>query len=82
MRDSRLTVRLAPELRKRLRNVARRNGQRESDLVRAAVERQLAAEDKMLSAYDDARTAGLIGAARGAVRDLSTSRKHFKGFGT
>lgn len=82
MKDCRITVRLAPELRRRLRNTARRTGQRESDLIRGAVERQLAAEDEALTAYDHARNAGLIGAARGAARDLSTSQRHFDGFGT
>jgi hypothetical protein len=50
-------------------------------LVRAAVERQLALEDKALTAYDRAKKAGLIGAVRGASRDLSTNPAHFDGFG-
>lgn len=82
MKDCRISVRLAPELRRRLKNAARRSGQRESELIRGAVERQLAAEDEALTAYDHARDAGLLGAVRGAPRDLSTSRKHFDGFGT
>jgi len=82
MKDHRITVRLPAELRRRLRNAARRNGQLESDLVRAAVERQLAARDTTLTAYDHAKDAGLIGSVRRAAPDLSTNPKHFEGFGS
>ena len=81
MKDSRITVRLPFELRRRLKDAARRSGARESDLVRGAVERQLAAEDDALTAYELAKKAGLIGAVRGASRDLSTNPRHFDGFG-
>ena len=66
---------------KKLKDAARRNGTRESDLVRGAVERQLAVEDQSLTAYEHAKKAGLIGAVRRARRDLSTNPKHFDGFG-
>jgi predicted DNA-binding protein len=82
MKDCRITVRFSPELRQRLKTAARRSGQRESDLIRGAVERQLAAESEALTAYEHAKKAGLIAAVRGAARDLSTNRKHFKGFGS
>jgi hypothetical protein len=39
--------------------------------VRGAVERQLAVEDARVTAYEHSKTAGLIGAVRGAGRDLS-----------
>jgi len=81
MKDRRITVRLPAEMRRRLQAVARRRGTRESDLVRGAVERQLAAEEDALTAYEHAKTAGLIGAVRGAAQGLSTNRKHFEGFG-
>ena len=81
MKDHRITVRLSPETRRRLQAAARRGGRRESDLVRDAVEMQLAAEESALTAYDHAKRAGLIGAAKGKVRDLSTNPKHFEGFG-
>lgn len=81
MKDQRITVRFSLEMRRRLQAAARRAGRRESDLVRDAVERQLAAEEQPLSAYDHAKRAGLIGVARGKVRDLSTNPKYFKGFG-
>jgi hypothetical protein len=69
------------ELRKRLRSAAARKKTRESDLIRAAVERQLTAEEDELTAYERAKKAGLIGAVRGARRDLSTKARHFEGFG-
>jgi predicted DNA-binding protein len=81
MQDYRITVRFPAELRQRLKAAADRAGTRESDLVRAAVEKQLALEDKALTAYDRAKKAGLIGAVRGASRDLSTNPAHFDGFG-
>ena len=81
MKDYRITVRVSADLRRRLRAAARRSGTRESDVVRGAVERQLAAEEGGLTAYERAKRAGLIGTVRGAARDLSTNRKYFDGFG-
>ena len=82
MKDYRITVRFPAALRQRLRAAALRRGTRESDLVRGAVERQLAAEDDALTAYERAKKAGLIGAVRGASRDLSTNPAHLDGFGS
>ena len=81
MKDDRITVRFSPEVRRRLQAAARRGGRRESDLVREAVDLQLAAEERALTAYDHAKRSGLIGAAKGKVRDLSTNPKYFDGFG-
>jgi predicted DNA-binding protein len=81
MKESRITVRLPAELRRRLKAAANRSGARESDIVRGAVERQFAAEDEEITAYDRAKRAGLIGAIAGTARDLSTNPKHFDGFG-
>jgi Arc/MetJ-type ribon-helix-helix transcriptional regulator len=81
MKDQRITVRFSPETRRRLKAAARRGGKRESDLVRSAVELHLAAEAGSLTAYEHAKKAGLIGAAQGTIRDLSTNPKHFDGFG-
>ena len=81
MKDHRVTVRFPAELRQRLKAAAHGSGRRESDLVRGAVERQLAVEDQALPAFEHAKKAGLIGAVRGAPRDLSTNRGHFDGFG-
>jgi predicted DNA-binding protein len=81
MKDHRVTVRFSQDLRRRLKASARRNGTRESDVVREAVELKLAAEECSFTAYDYAAKAGLIGAVKGTVRDLSTNRKYFDGFG-
>ena len=81
MNDQRITVRFPPEVRQRLRASARRSGTSESDLVRGAVERQLAAEEKSLTAYDRAKKAGLIGVVSGGPTDISTNPAHFEGFG-
>jgi predicted DNA-binding protein len=81
MKDHRITVRFSAELRRRLKAAAHRSRTRVSDLVRGAVERQLAAQDDAPTAYDHAKKAGLIGAVRGATRDLSVNPRHFDGFG-
>jgi len=81
MKDHRVTVRFPAKLRQRLKAAAQRSGRRESDLVCGAVERQLAVEDHALPAFEHAKKAGLIGAVRGARRDLSTNPGHFDGFG-
>jgi len=81
MKNDRITVRFPADLRRRLKQAAQSSGTRESDLVRGAVERQLAAENRAITAYERAKKAGLIGVVRGASRDLSTNRGHFDGFG-
>ena len=81
MKDHRITVRISSEVGRRLKAAARRAGTCESDLVREAVEQRLAAEEGTLTAYDHAKKAGLIGAVKGTVRDLSTNPKYFDGFG-
>jgi len=81
MKDYRITVRFPGDLRRRLKQAAHSRGTRESDLVRGAVERQLADEDRAVTAYQRAAQAGLIGIVRPARKDLSTNPKHFEGFG-
>ena len=71
MKDQRITVRFSPEVRSGLQAAARRAGRRESDLIRDAAEMQLTAGENPLTAYDLAKKAGLIGAAKGKLRDLS-----------
>ena len=79
--NDRITVRLPAELRERLKAAARRRGTRESDLVRKAVERQLAAGEKPVTACDLAKKAGIIGIVKDGPRDLSTNKKYFEGLG-
>jgi predicted transcriptional regulator len=81
MQDNRITVRVSRDTRRRLQAAARRSGKRESDIVRDAVELHLTAEEHTPTAYDYAQKAGLIGAAKGTLRDLSTNPKYFDGFG-
>jgi predicted DNA-binding protein len=81
MKDNRISVRFSPEMRQRLQAVARSGGKRESDIVSAAVERQLASEERPQTAYELAKRAGLIGMVKGKIRDLSTNPKYFEGFG-
>ena len=81
MKDQRITVRLSAGMRRRLKAAARRGRTRESDLVRDAVELHLAAEEALPTAYEQAKKAGLIGAVKGTIRDLSTNPKYFDGFG-
>jgi len=79
--DFRITVRLPGELRRRLKAAARRSGTKESEVVRAAVERQLASAEAAPTVYGQLRKAGLVGSVRGAARDLSSNPVHFDGFG-
>jgi predicted transcriptional regulator len=81
MKGDRFTVRFSLETRRRLQAAARRGRRSESDIVRDAVEMQLAAEERALTAYEHAKKAGLIGVAKGKTRDLSTNPKYFDGFG-
>lgn len=81
MKDFRITVRFPAELHRRLKDVAHRTRTRESDFVRGAVERQLAAEEAALTAYDQVKKAGLIAAVRGVPPNLSTDPRHFEDFG-
>ena len=50
-------------------------------MIRAAVERQFAAEDQEGTAYELAQRSGLIGVVSRAPKDLSTNSKDFDGFG-
>ena len=64
MKGTRISVRFPGDLRRRLKAAAHRNGIQESDLVRAAVQRELAAQDNIPTAYDLAKKAGLVGIVR------------------
>ena len=81
MKEARITVRFPTELRRRLKSAAKRSGRRESDLVREAVEQRLAADEEAPTVYEVAKKAGLIGGVRSGLRDLSTNKKYFEGFG-
>jgi predicted DNA-binding protein len=81
MSSQRITIRVSEGLVKRLKKHAGMKNRSESALVREALEKYLGETTTSGSAYDLARDAGLIGCVRGAPSDLSSNRKHFKGFG-
>jgi Arc/MetJ-type ribon-helix-helix transcriptional regulator len=81
MATDRISVRINPELRRGLREQTFLNGKRESDVVREALEAYLVDRGGSVTYYDLASQSGLIGAARNAPRNLSTQRRHFRGFG-
>jgi metal-responsive CopG/Arc/MetJ family transcriptional regulator len=82
MASQRITVRIPSPLNIRLRERSRANGQKPSDLVRAALENYLEDRTHTGSAYEAAKAAGIIGCTRGGPKDLSTNRRHFEGFGS
>ena len=77
----RITIRVPRSLGTRLHGRSRNSGKTPSDIVRLALETYLDAEGDVGSAFDSATAAGLIGCARGLPSDLSSSRRHFEGFG-
>jgi len=81
MATDRISVRLPRALTERLRRRSQARGTTESEMVREALEGYLSQSAGGRSAYELAEEAGIIGAVQGAPRDLSTSRRHFKGFG-
>lgn len=77
----RITVRVPQALTARLRSRSRAKGTTESELVREALENYLGHSEEERSAYELAEEAGIIGSVRRAPKDLSTNRRHLKGFG-
>jgi predicted transcriptional regulator len=81
MASRRISVRIQPEVERRLRREAAVNGCSESVVVRAALEAYFQREGAPETAHDAARRAGVIGCIGEAPADLSTNRRHFEGFG-
>jgi len=81
MASPRISVRIRPETEHLLRREAAADGRSESAVVRAALEAYLRERGPSETAYDVARRAGVIGCIEKAPSDLSTSRRHFEGFG-
>ena len=81
MPTQRISVRIPGALGQKLKKRSRVQQKSESDLVREALESYLAESNDEPSAFDLAQRSGLIGCVRRAPRDLSTSRRHFEGFG-
>lgn len=72
-RSRRLSLRLSPELERRIRQYARSVGKRPSVIVREVLEQHFADDRPVVSCYDLARQAGVIGCAVNTPPDLSTS---------
>ncbi|MBI3796266.1 MAG: hypothetical protein HY268_04750 [Deltaproteobacteria bacterium] len=81
MPSHRLSVRITPELERRIRQRARVAGRRPSAVVREVLEQHFAEPAAAPSCCDLAREAGVIGCAADAPPDLSTNPKYFAGFG-
>ena len=77
----RISVRSSPELRRRLEKEAALQRTSESEIVRKAVEAYLQGGEGAVTCYDLALKAGIIGRIKQSATDMSTSRKHFRGFG-
>jgi len=72
---------LTPKLTARLKREVSSLGKSESTVVREALEHNFKRKTDNESCYDAAVRMGIIGCAKGLPRDLSTSKKYFKGFG-
>lgn len=85
MASGRLTIRISETLGQRLRRHSLMKGQPESALVREALETYLGQSSEPRPAYELAEEAGLIGligrSRKAPPKDLSTARRHSKGFG-
>lgn len=71
-----VSIRIPADLRRRIE----REGRSISDVVRSALKEYVATTAKQETCYDLALRLGVIGSARNALRDLSTNRRHFRGF--
>ena len=81
MPSTRISVRMPDALTSRLRSQCKARGASESELVREALETYLRRPGKTASAYELAEQSGVIGSVDDTSPDLSTNRRHFKGFG-
>jgi hypothetical protein len=81
MLSPRLSLRITPELERRIHQRARVSGRRPSAVVREALEHHFIEQGSAPSCYDLVLKAGVIGCAADAPLDLSTNRKYFEGFG-
>jgi len=81
MASNRITVRIPEKLTARLRSRSRAKGTSESNLVREALEDYLGRSGDERSAFEIAEAAGIVGIAKNGPKDLSTNRRHLKGFG-
>ena len=81
MPSNRVTVRIPEILTAKLRSRSQAKGSTESEVIREALESYLGRASRERTAYDLAVDAGIIGSVKSAPEDLSTNRRHLKGFG-
>lgn len=81
MRTTRISVRVEGKTQRELARMAAVRGQSESELIREAIERYLENGRDGETCLDVARRLGIIGSAKNLPRDLSTNKRHMKGFG-
>jgi len=81
MASERITVRVPQSLSKSLRKRSESSGNSESKIVREALEDYFARHASGGTAHERLAEAGLIGVVKDAPPGLSTSRRHFDGFG-
>ena len=81
MPAGRISVRVNDTRLQRLESEAASRGTTPSEVLRLALDEFFTAHSARPNCYDLARKAGLIGAVEDAPADLSSSRRHFKGFG-
>lgn len=76
MPSVRISIRIPADLRQSIE----REGRSVSEVVREALSEHVAKTRKQETCYDLALRLGVIGSAKTAPRDLSTNRRHFRGF--
>ena len=81
MTSKRISVRIDENLHKKLERRAAVVRVDESEIVRQALTEFLSKQDVGRSAYSVFKKARLIGIVKTGPKDLSTSKKHFEGFG-
>ena len=81
MASQRISVRVPKGIARRLKERSQATGAKESQVVRQALEQYLSTTPEEETTYDLLRKAGLIACAPRLPEDLSTNKRHFKGFG-
>ena len=81
MAGKRISVRIDEHLEKQLKQRAASVRVDESEIVRQALAEFLLRDEPQETAYSLLKKGRLIGIIKGAPTDLSTNKKHFKGFG-
>jgi hypothetical protein len=77
MSSVRVSIRIPVDLRRKIES----EGRTVSDVVRDALMEHVAKGHEAENCFELASRLGVIGAAKKLPRDLSTNRRHFRGFG-